>query len=85
MHISYEPVAFGAAITTGNIGQLADHAAQARENIAKLDDHAELCLGLRCDRLFGGEQYIGDASLACRNRRVRRGSPVTFASRSMLC
>ena len=39
MHITnYEPVAIGAAITTGNIGKLADHAARARENIAKLDD-----------------------------------------------
>jgi hypothetical protein len=38
MHITnYQPVAIGAALTTGNIGKLADHAAQARENIVKLD------------------------------------------------
>jgi hypothetical protein len=47
---SYTPVAIGAAITTGNIGKLADHAARARENIAKLDNLLA-DLSARLDRL----------------------------------
>jgi hypothetical protein len=59
MHISnYEPVAIGTAITTGNIGKLADHAARARENIAKLDNLLA-DLSARLDRLEKRDESTG--------------------------